>query len=458
MLIAVAPVTSFTQTQPIALHPVNPHYFIYKNKPTILVTSGEHYGSVLNLDFDYITYLDELQSKRLNLTRTFSGEYVEPPGSFNIEKNTLAPVAGRYICPWLRSSTPGHANEGNKFDLTQWDAAYFERLKDFVSSAQKRGVIVEFTLFCPFYDESQWKLSPLNTINNINSIGTVSRTNVYTLDSSGALLSIQEKLVRKIVNELKGFDNLIYEICNEPYFGGVTIEWQRHIADIISQTESTFQIRHLISQNIANGSQKIINPHPAVSVFNFHYASPPYAVAQNYCLNKVIGDNETGFAGNSDSTYCREAWEFLLAGGGLYNNLDYSFSVGNEKGTFVYPAKQPGGGSAELRKQLGFLKDFLHRFDFIHMAPDTILTNTQAGGFKSYALAEYGKQYAIYFYRNSKEKIELSLPASNYEIEWVHPSTGKNETKFLLKHTGGKAVLNVPKDSEDIALRIVKVR
>jgi len=36
----------------------------------VLVTSGEHYGSVLNLDFDYIRYLDELQSNGLNLTRT----------------------------------------------------------------------------------------------------------------------------------------------------------------------------------------------------------------------------------------------------------------------------------------------------------------------------------------------------------------------------------------------------
>ena len=38
-------------------------------------------------------------------------------------------------------------------------------------------------------------------------------------------------------------------------------------------------------------------------------------------------------------------------GGGLYNNLDYSFVAGHEDGTFVYPASQPGGGPA-LRRQL----------------------------------------------------------------------------------------------------------
>ncbi len=95
------------QSKPIALHPDNPHYFIYKNKPTILITSAEHYGAVLNLDFDYKKYLDELQRHDLNLTRLFTGAYVEPPGAFNIDKNVLAPASGRYSSPWLRSAEPG---------------------------------------------------------------------------------------------------------------------------------------------------------------------------------------------------------------------------------------------------------------------------------------------------------------------------------------------------------------
>jgi hypothetical protein len=77
---------------------------------------------------------------------------------------------------------------------------------------------------------------------------------VYTLDSHGGLLEIQEDLVRKIVNELRGFRNVIYEICNEPYFGGVTMEWQYRMADLIREEESALGVTHLISQNIENGS------------------------------------------------------------------------------------------------------------------------------------------------------------------------------------------------------------
>lgn len=39
---------------PLRLHPDNPHYFVYQGRPTVLITSGEHYGAVLNLAFDYI--------------------------------------------------------------------------------------------------------------------------------------------------------------------------------------------------------------------------------------------------------------------------------------------------------------------------------------------------------------------------------------------------------------------
>ena len=39
--------------KPLSLHPDNPHYFLFRGNPTILITSAEHYGAVLNRDFDY---------------------------------------------------------------------------------------------------------------------------------------------------------------------------------------------------------------------------------------------------------------------------------------------------------------------------------------------------------------------------------------------------------------------
>src|SRR5262245_56291396 len=153
---------------PLSLHPDNPHYFLFRGKPTVIITSGEHYGAVLNLDFDYEKYLTTLKKDELNGTRTWAGAYCEPTSAFSIASNTLAPLAARFICPWARSDQPGYANGGNKFDLNRWDPNYFKRLKDFVSKAGKRGIVVELNLFCPFYEESMWELSPMNAKNNVN--------------------------------------------------------------------------------------------------------------------------------------------------------------------------------------------------------------------------------------------------------------------------------------------------
>src|SRR6185503_13173209 len=114
-------------------------------KPTLLVTSGEHYGAVLNLDFDYVRYLDVLAAHGFNQTRTFSGVYRELPGSSfpGIRQNTLSPERDRFVCPWERSTIPGSNDGGNKFDLNCWDSVYFRRLKDFVREAEKRAIVVE---------------------------------------------------------------------------------------------------------------------------------------------------------------------------------------------------------------------------------------------------------------------------------------------------------------------------
>lgn len=118
--------------KPLALHPANPHYFLFRGKPMV-ITSGEHYGAVMNLDFDYVRYLDSLRRDGMNHTRMFTGAAcVEPQGAFNIEHNSMAPAPGRCIAPWARSVTGGYANGGNKFDLSKWDEGYFSRLKDFI--------------------------------------------------------------------------------------------------------------------------------------------------------------------------------------------------------------------------------------------------------------------------------------------------------------------------------------
>ncbi len=153
----------------------------------------------------------------------------------------------------------------------------------------------------------------------------------------------------------------------------------------------------MIAQNIANGKAVVDRPDPSVSLFNFHYASPPDVVALNAGLKAAIGDDETGFQGTGDRHYRREAWEFLMAGGSLYNNLDYSFTVDHPDGSAEVRDPTPGGGGRALRSQLSVLKRFLSGLDFLHMAPSPglIAGSKLPAGARAYALGKAG-EYAVY--------------------------------------------------------------
>lgn len=451
---------STVAAEPIRLHPDNPRYFLWRGKPMVLITSGEHYGAVLNLDFDAVAYLDTLAADGLNHTRVFSGTYREVASSFGITDNTLAPPPERFCCPWKPI--------GGKFDLTQFNEAYFARLKDFMAQARERGIVVEYNFFCPFYDEMLWQVNPMNAANNVNGIGRCKREEVYTLQHAD-LTDVQLALVRKVVAELRDFDNLYYEVCNEPYFGGVTMEWQRRVVDEIVAAEKDFPARHLISLNIANGRAKVEHPHPAVSIFNFHYAHPPDAVAMNAHLRKVIGENETGFRGRDDALYRSEGWDFILAGGALYNNLDYSFTPKHPRGDFL-DYQSPGGGSPTLRRQLKILKDFIEGFDFVRMKPANELLGSgsvttpllgvssadksRRAEISARCLAEEGKAYAIYILGGTQASLSLRLPAGRYRAEWLNPKTGKTDRVEEFEHAGGERAFSSPAYTEDIALAV----
>lgn len=461
-ILLMAGCSSPGKNTPISLHTQNPHYFLFRGKPAVLIGSTEHYGAVLNLDFDYVKYLDELYTSGLNVTRTFSGIYVEPQGAFGIKKNTLAPSRERYICPWLRSSEPGYANGGNKFDLGKWDENYFLRLKDFIAEAGKREIIVELDLFSNFYDTIQWQLSPLYHKNNINGIKSIEDHKEVLSLRHPDILEVQEKMVKKIISELRDFDNLYYEICNEPYFGDTISlrEWEEHMTGVVADAEKEYKYKHLISNNVANHKKLVPSPRKHVSVYNFHYAKPPVTVAMNYHLQAVIGDNETGFSGTEDATYRMEAWNFILAGGGLFNHLDYSFTAGNEDGSFIIEEGQPGGGGKALRNQFKILAGLINTLNFIEMKPippgrvkvimgsDVSIQGLEKENSVA-ALYISGKDTTL-----AQSVFDIDLSPGSYVLEWIDTKIPGKKSGEAVDHKGGWMTIKTPDFSEDIALRI----
>lgn len=455
----------------IRLDPGNPHYFRFGGSTVALITSGEHYGAVLNADFDYRRYLDALSADKLNYTRLFGGAYIEVPAkSFGILRNDLAPARPRLISPW--------ASDGVKYDLSRWNPAYFERLHDFLSQASRRGIAVELTFFSSEYDEAQWDVSPFNSKNNSNGTTAIDWKLLHTL-KNGNIKDFQERYVRKLVHEVNVFDNVIFELQNEPWsdrpafvnvinpylplpgrdkFPNVrevadelSVQFQMEVKRWVTSEESSLPNKHLIAQNYANFGLPVRALDPGISVINFHYAYPE-AAAENYGVGKVISYDETGFLGRADDSYRRQAWNFLLSGGGAFDGLDYSFSPGHEDGNDT-ESNGPGGGSPAFRRQLGILSSFLNTASLSSLRLDRT-TVLHAGGAVPRVLSNPGAEYKIYLDGRGPSTVTLNLPAGLYSAEWVNPETGNVERQDTIRAANAPTELRSPDFAEGIALRI----
>ena len=464
--------------EPIKLNPDNPHYYLFNGKPTILITSAEHYGGVVNGDFDYVAYFDALKAYGMNYTRIYPGFLFEPMGKF-MKGNTLGAKPSSLVLPWARSNTPGYPLGGNLFDLDKWDPAFFKRLRDFVAKAAARGIVVEIAFYNAQYGDT-WPMSPLYYENNIQGEGRCDYEDAQTLQHADVVRR-EDDYVRKIIQEVNDFDNVILEICDEPYLTGTPIElagpWIAHNVEVIKKAESTLPKKHLIAQQIEGpmGRPCDFTGHPDVSVIVTQYAwegsheqmGGLMALDYEYNKNKPIDFNETDYyptwyQGDRIAASRVEAWEFVAGGGGSFNQLNG-----------LYTVRDPGAKTeenAQLLRALKSLHDFMYSFDFLRMHPDkTFIQRGLPLGTYARGMSDPGKQYAYYHHHstfgrntasykvtpgNYQENLVLHLPAGSYQAEWVEAATGEVVRTEKLTFDGGDRTVQTPAHTVDIALRV----
>jgi len=460
-----------TYGQPISLHPENPHYFQFKGKPAILITSGEHYGSVINPDFNFDLYLETISGEGFNHTRVFLGDYAEKEGDFCITRNSLSPESGKFLAPWIRSSQTGNALGGHKFDLDHWNPTYFERLHQFMAKADDLGIVVECVLF---FQGMNWEYMPMNAKNNINQTTEIEANQYMTL-SNGNILNYQKRYVRKLVSELNPYNNLIINIANEPWFSNQehpgfsspardeTKKWLREVSDWIVEEEKNLPKQHILSVDYTNegrviNDKELITYWKNISVFNHHYDKSARSVRLNYDrIPKAFSFNETGLMPTYSNAYRIQGWKYLMCGGALYNNLDFTFQVGHEDGSgkveFACDGYS-GCGDARVRSEIGVLASFFNSIDFVKMQPAPEIFVVYFGDKNLYALANPGKQYAIYVESGENSWYRLQIPFGTYNVEYIDPITGFKIREDQIEHSEGDLRLDGPDYHFDLAIRI----
>jgi hypothetical protein len=483
---------------PIQIHPENPKYFLFRGKPVVLLTATEHYGSVINRPFDFARYLDDAVEHKINLTRTFLlfRELQDPRNP----SSPCKPESPDYIAPFPRTG-PGKAKDGEPvYDLDKWNPEFFERLHRFLDAASARGIVVELTLFSNAYADRIWALNPFNAGNNKQQVGHM-EWQEYTSLKDPEVVRRQGEYARKIIQETSQYDNVYYEICNEP--GGGTKghvtpaevdAWQHEMARIVRDEMRLLKRPHLIAGQQAftyglknlfpqEGTYKssdfqiaVVHPLPetelkgrSYQLGNFMSKELMLSEMAQFCRKAseekkpTVLDEDNAASMYRDiegwTIHRKRAWTTLL-NGAHYDYIDFSITVGSEAGTV--------SSRKNLRTWMKHLSEFMSTFDFIHASPDVAWIKAMPDHLVVSGLVVPGKDYAVYL-ADAREvtdkdagkaiqgKVTLSLPAGTYRVQTYSPVTGQYSLGVTLR--GGNATeFELPEFQHDIVIRATPAR
>ncbi len=496
-------------SQPIRIHPDNPKLFEFRGRPLVLLTATEHYGAVMNRPFQFERYLADSAEKGITLTRLFTlfREQQSPINPYS----TCKPESPDYISPFRRTG-PGRALDKElKYDLDQPNPEFFERLHRFLSLASGYGIIVEVVLLSNTYAEPIWALNPLNAANNLNGLDEIHWPD-YMSQRDEKLFARQAAHVRKIVTEVNRYDNVIFEICNEPggRFDGSADNpsldevnaWLDALIGIVRETESALPHQHLIAGQEAFSYQPweqpsdrsfttmgydVVNMHPLP---NTVYNGLSYPLGEfmskelmlrpmrdfglaTCAASKPLNQDEDNVASQYKdfdgwTIHRKRAWMTVLTGN-HYDYIDFSIIPGQEIGT---PESQRG-----IRSWMSYLSSFIHSFNLVKARPLSDVVKAQPEHTLEIAFGIPGKDVAIYL-ADEREliaardlpggaegtadagsaisgTIRLDLPDGRYWLATYDPQTGLSSPGIALQ--GGASIeIAVPTFQHDIAVRITK--
>ena len=248
-------------TGPLRVHAKNSRYFSDASGRAILLVGSHMWNNLVDMGrddppeaFDFAAYLDFLERYGHNFIRlwTWDSTTWDTRANRGLGKDFVHHVAP---LPWARVGSDKALDDKPKFDLNQFDPAYFDRLRKRVSEAGRRGIYVSVMLFEGWglmHGNSgraapagwAWRGHPFNAANNINGIdaGVEGDRNSGKPHSLGnrAVNTIQAAYIRKVVDTVNDLDNVLYEVINE----GGDQKWDWWVAETVRGHEGSKSKQH----------------------------------------------------------------------------------------------------------------------------------------------------------------------------------------------------------------------
>jgi hypothetical protein len=419
-------------TGPLRVHPRNPRYFTDDTKlpdgslRAVYLTGAHTWSNLVDMGrndppeaFDFTLYLDFLTKHHHNFVRLWAWDSTiwDTQANAELGKDFVHHVAP---LPWQRTG-PGKALDGKpRFDLTKFEQEYFDRLQKRVQAAGGRGIYVSVMLFegwglmhgnrgraAP--EGWAWRGHPFNPANNINGLPVAGATDVHgrvhRLGNS-AVNDLQAAYIRKVVDTVGEFDNVLYEVINE----GGEMEWDWWVVKTIKDHERSKPKQHAIGIT-GHGAERLTSmlASPANWIspgrVDGYAEEPPAWDDKHKKVSLLDTDHIWGVGGNA-----AWVWKSFLRGHNPIFMDPYDGSVLGKPNDKRWPP---------VYRAMGDTRRFAQRVNLSAMTPADQLASTK------YCLAAAGKEYLVYVPDGGAVSVDLSAAEGSFNVEWFDTQQSK---------------------------------
>jgi hypothetical protein len=384
---------------------------------------------------DYRAYIAFLKEHGHNFIRLWRWEHFRSHSTGQAFHLCMAPQ------PWPRTG-PGAATDGKpRFDLSRFDEAYFDRLRERVVAAGKEGIYIAVMLF------DGWGLHlspppnnveghPFHSANNVNRVGITSIVDYQVLPLDPRVQALQEAYLRKVIDTVHDLPNVLYEVANESsgedaesvrFFDGTSIptpigdstQWQCWVIELVRQYERqagydrhpigmTMQFpvadQSRVNERLFNGPADWVSPGFEDQIFDDRwYADPPV----NDGSKVVITDTDHYAPGGGDALW---AWKSFLRG---HNPILMDYGIIDVVNPLNPSLGVPSYESLEAaRYAMGDTLRLAERIGLLEMQPLGDLSST------GYVLANVGMEYVVLQPNETADPFTVTLAPGTYAVEW----------------------------------------
>jgi hypothetical protein len=418
---------------PLRRHAGNPRYFANGLGQVVYLTGThtwnnlQYNGVYPRVDFD--KYLDLLEAHHHNFIRMWAWEQGgwDPWAAGHV---VVEPV------PYARTG-PGKALDGKpRYDVTQFNEAYFRRLRAHVTAAQARCIYVSVMLFQGWSVAKKgqvgnpWQGHPFNQANNINGINGDLNSDgqgpeIHTLQVPKAIAELQKAYVRQVIDTVNDLDNVLYEIGNEMQVG--SIEWQYRMIEFIREYEKGKPKQHPIGMTGAPIANAALFDSPADWISptgrDGYKSDPPPADGRKV----IIADVDHIWP----KQYRQWVWKSFTRGlNTAFMDLYGATKIGDKDIKSLRFVGDWINQHNTVRRNMGYTRRFAERMHLTNCRPENQLASS------GFCLADPGREYLVYLPEGGKVRMDLTAAKGTLHVEWFDPNSGETRQGDAVR--GGK--------------------